>query len=457
MVAGACGGKSHEVRVTEVVPESDAGVSAVGGSAPVGGVGGAAREAGGVTGSGGAAGVANSSGGMSVGAGGDSSQCDPSSLASGSLELITVAPGCVAADGDSEAPRLTWDGRYVTFQSDADDLVPNDLNGHFDAYLFDREQRTIDRLNVTPTGDSSIGYGFRPVASDDGRWVAFSAYTYDLAEPEPREGVLIYLRDRSTQTTRLLPGSYVCAETPQISSDGSLIVWETYTSCTGEITAEHYYGVLEYDQNSDVLSSVGETHGSDNYGPAISRDGRWLVRGIRPPDSRGAYASELVIRDRSTGEDQIAAVGLAFNYASITVSDDGNVVAYANNGQIYRYDHAASEPRLVSANAQGDPANDVAWDVALSGDGRRLVFTSVASDLVENDTNGVRDLFLYDADTRELSRLSLAPDGAEADDESADPAISGDGRFVAFASKARNLLPASTSGNWQIFVLDLGE
>ena len=78
---------------------------------------------------------------------------------------------------------------------------------------------------------------------------------------------------------------------------------------------------------------------------------------------------------------------------------------------------------------------------AISADGRWIAFDSKASNLVAGDTNGLSDIFVYDAQTATIARVSVGPGGAQANDNSGHPAISADGRFVAFTSFATNLVP----------------
>jgi hypothetical protein len=91
---------------------------------------------------------------------------------------------------------------------------------------------------------------------------------------------------------------------------------------------------------------------------------------------------------------------------------------------------------------------------ATSGDGRYTVFVSDATNLVANDTNGVRDVFIFDNQTLQDRRLSLSAQGVQSNGASANPAISGNGRFVAFASDATNLVLGDTNGFTDIFVVD---
>jgi Tol biopolymer transport system component len=72
---------------------------------------------------------------------------------------------------------------------------------------------------------------------------------------------------------------------------------------------------------------------------------------------------------------------------------------------------------------------------------------------VSQDTNGSEDVFVRDRDADQTRRVSLAFDGSEGDNDSFSAAISGDGRFVAFASFAENLVKNDTNGSVDIFVM----
>lgn len=91
---------------------------------------------------------------------------------------------------------------------------------------------------------------------------------------------------------------------------------------------------------------------------------------------------------------------------------------------------------------------------AISGDGRFVAFESAASDLVPGDTNGVTDIFVHDRQTGALERVSVASDGTEANAESHNASLSDDGRFVAFESVSWELVPADNNERTDIFVYD---
>lgn len=92
------------------------------------------------------------------------------------------------------------------------------------------------------------------------------------------------------------------------------------------------------------------------------------------------------------------------------------------------------------------PGNDWSGKSSISSDCRFVAFSSRASNLVPNDTNNAEDVFVYDRTTRAIERVSVASGGAQGNFESSNPSISADGRFVAFDSEATNLVPNDNNG-----------
>ena len=119
---------------------------------------------------------------------------------------------------------------------------------------------------------------------------------------------------------------------------------------------------------------------------------------------------------------------------------------------------AAGKTERVSVTTGG--AQAVGGDLGslypnISADGRLVAFHSNATNLVPGDTNGVNDIFVRDRQTGRTERVSVSSAGAQSDaDSSNTPAMSADGRRVAFHSTATNLVPGGTNGKGQIFVRD---
>ena len=103
-----------------------------------------------------------------------------------------------------------------------------------------------------------------------------------------------------------------------------------------------------------------------------------------------------------------------------------------------------SDTVLVSADPSGAEGNHFSSPGVISGNGRYVAYSSMASNLVDGDVNGKTDVFVYDRTTGRNELISLASDGTQGNNDSFLPTISHDGRYVAFASIASNLAPGDT-------------
>jgi Tol biopolymer transport system component len=454
VVVVSCGGAAREQRTIEL-PPSEAGAAGEGGAfggsksppSEGGALGGSPEPAEGGSGEGGAG-----------GAGGEAARepCEKTAeIAGGNLELVSLSLSCRAQDGDATFSRLSADGRFVGFDSDADDLIPRDLNGKPDAFLFDLETRELELISKHHSENRPVdGYSNIPIPSRDGRYVAFTSYTFELLPNIVPDGTWVYLRDRKEGTVKRFAASYACTYWLDMSADARFILAEGFSNCRYDLEDGAHESTFEYDTSQGTSRFLGADDGSDNYRPAVSSNGRFVLMATRPSGTRGQYVSRLELFDREASTSQVLPI-YAYHYNSTAVSDDGNVIAYAQNGHVYRLELDTLDLTVVSRNAAGEPAEIHSGEVAMSADGRKLTFTSTGTDLVDDDTNGARDIFLYDAELDTLERVSVAPDGTPADDDSDRPHISADGTRLSFVSKARNLLPAATTGNWQLYVLRL--
>ncbi|MFW5845836.1 MAG: Ig-like domain-containing protein, partial [Planctomycetota bacterium] len=139
-----------------------------------------------------------------------------------------------------------------------------------------------------------------------------------------------------------------------------------------------------------------------------------------------------------------------------TVSDGESSSAPATVSVTVRYE-GESDPQLISA-AQARPAaevyRDVVEELALSADGRVLLFSSRASGLVAGDSGNWRDIFRYVRSSQHLERVSVASDGSQGQGDSSMPAVSADGRYCAFVAGADNLVPGDQAGFADVFLHD---
>ena len=137
--------------------------------------------------------------------------------------------------------------------------------------------------------------------------------------------------------------------------------------------------------------------------------------------------------------------------ASNLISGDTNAA-----DDIFVHDRQTGQTARVSVDSSGNETNEGSYSPAISSDGRFVAFSSYATNLVSGDTNGLIDIFVHDRQTGQTTRVSVDSSGFEANGESAEHPveISGDGRFVAFSSDATNLVNGDTNGVTDVFVHD---
>ena len=194
--------------------------------------------------------------------------------------------------------------------------------------------------------------------------------------------------------------------------------------------------------------------------PAISADGRYVafcsLSSLVPDDTNSYY--DIYVHDRQTGT--TSRVSVASNGAEgdgnsqyPSISADGHYVAFQsyasnlitgdtnNKADIFVHDRQTDATTRVSIATDETQGGDDSRNPAISGDGRYVAFDSYAGNLITGDTNDVNDAFVHDRQTAQTIRVSVASDGTEGNFGGDALAISGDGRYVAFMSNSTNLVP----------------
>jgi Tol biopolymer transport system component len=222
-----------------------------------------------------------------------------------------------------------------------------------------------------------------------------------------------------------------------------------------------------------VASSGAEANG-DSRSPTVSGDGRYVAfssnaANLVPADTNGT--SDVFVRDRQTGRTVRASVSGSGAEAdgessSQTISASGRYVAFAswatnlvpgdtNNGSdIFVRDLRAGTTTRVSVSDTGAEPNHYSSAPAITPDGRHVAFFSWATNLVPGDTNDSSDVFVRDLRAGTTTRVSVSSAGVEGDFYSSTPAISANGRYVAFESWASNLVAGDTNDSYDVFVRD---
>jgi Tol biopolymer transport system component len=225
------------------------------------------------------------------------------------------------------------------------------------------------------------------------------------------------------------------------------------------------------------VTSGGVQSDGDSFTPAISSDGRYVAfvsaaTNLVPGDTNAH--EDVFLHDRQTATTtrvSLDSAGVQTNDFSSgpSVSTDGRYVtfgSYASNlvpgdsnlsFDVFLRDRQTSTTTRVSVDSAGVQATGNSIDASITPDGRYVVFTSYAPNLVAGDTNGKSDVFLRDLQTATTTRVSVGAGGVQGDNDSsvfARAAMSPDGRYVAFASRATNLVAGDTNAKWDVFLRD---
>lgn len=202
------------------------------------------------------------------------------------------------------------------------------------------------------------------------------------------------------------------------------------------------------------VSTTGALGDNSSYDPAVSSNGRFVAftsyaANFWTPPFTGEHPSQVYLRDRLTGVTSLESLSSAGEVAgqscySAGVSDDGRFVVFQSDstnlvpgiqdstGRIYLRDRVTRETVCVSVRADGQPTSGDSDEPVISSNGRYVAYYSSDRNLVTGDTNGSKDVFVWDRTTGTTVRASLSSTGVEGARGSRSPSISGDGRYVAF-------------------------
>jgi Tol biopolymer transport system component len=415
----------------------------------------------------------------------------------GKITRVSVSSTGEQASGHS--PRVSDDGRYVVFISDSKILIPPDVNLHgsgdyqwagTNVFLHDRQTKVTELISYEVAGANkfvdSHAVG-RPDVSRDGKYVVWQTQKSLISDDNAviagtqTPTYDIYLRNRQTGELRLLSRSNAQvvgnnhSSSPRISPDGWYVV---FTSAASNLVPNDTNGksdIFLYDltRNNGRIERVtppntdGHSSGADvgawpwvSFSSAakniVSSDTnncydiflRWGYENLVVQRVKG-WANGNVESNADSGE--VDSGGLGHGMAFVSAAN--NLVPDDNNGVEDIFVAGFSPPptvKRVSVSSAGEEANNKSS--APSYNGHWIAFSSKASNLVSNDTNNKSDIYVHDLltnKTNRINRVCYEPDG-----NSVNPSISIDGRVVAFESNATNLVADDNNGITDVFVYE---
>jgi RHS repeat-associated protein len=400
-------------------------------------------------------------------------------------ERVSVSSaGAQGNDASSFVTPISGDGRYVAFPSFASNLVAADTNGTLDIFLRDRTTSTTTRVSVGAGGAQANGFSDTPAISSDGRFVTFVSRATNLVASDSNAKQDIFLRDLQTGVTTRMSVSSSGAQAkqdcfdPTVSDTGRYVAFATTAKelVSGDNNGDSDIFVRDTQTGTTTRISVS-TAGAQANGastkPFISGDGRYvafvsLATNLVTGDTNGV--ADVFVRDRqlnTTTRVSLTNAGAQANGAVsfLAISNDGRYVAFDSNAtnlvtgdtngslDIFVRDLQASTTVRASLAGDGSQSNSHSQMPSISANGRYVTFDSSASNLVAGDTNGLDDIFVRDLQTGSTTRYSISTNGTQGDSGVNQlPSISGDGRTVAFQSESTTLVTGDTNAGSDVFV-----
>ncbi len=347
---------------------------------------------------------------------------------------------------------------------------------------------------MRPTTDYvSTNKAWARTVSDDGRYSVFTSNSKQLIPGDDIIDEDIFIYDRDARKLEIVrgndgqqPGGISFSAT--ISGNGRYVAFFSYsTKLTPEQADLCKFGCLNlfvYDrQTKQTIVANRSSQGRliDVYHnnvifdqPVLSRDGRFIAfrsqHALFPGDNN--HSDDIMLRDLKTGVTRPVSVDSAGNFgpdqsAYPSVSQDGRYVTFETTSalvpednsrrgyDVYMRDMVLGRTRLVSHTTNGQVANSSSFDPMMSQDGRYIAFASAANNLVPNDTADFTDVFVYEVATDSIKRISTARHNtAQSNEHSYGPDISNDGRFITYVSRATNLVNIDSNELPDIFVYD---
>ncbi|HEX3126151.1 MAG TPA: hypothetical protein VH394_02380 [Thermoanaerobaculia bacterium] len=433
---------------------------------------------------------------------------DRASADSAYVTLHAPGQASATASGGSVVISASADGRYAVFFGSAVNAVPGQKDGYGpDIFLADRVAGTTALVShaagqpATSGGSASVNAAI----SADGNYVAFASTATNLVPGQidtnytedyygfVYPGTDIFLYNRATGATVLVShtadssvtaGDDVCLSYVSISADGRYVAFACYASnlVPGQIDLNEQVDIFLYDRASDTTTLVSRKSSSaltaannHSFDPVISGDGRWigfrsLATNLVTGSSDGNAKTDVFLYDRILGKTLLVsrAAGTAATAANqeslaLTLNPDGRYGVFSSSatnlvpGQagpaaqnVFLFDRVTGTVELISRAAGTATTGTSGTEGSVSADGRYVIFRSAAPNLVPGQTAGPAgaklNVFVHDRVTRQMeliSRSFVSP-LQTSNGDAGKPALSQDGRYMAFLSHATDIAAGAT-------------
>jgi hypothetical protein len=407
-------------------------------------------------------------------------------IAAPTTDRVSLSTANVQGNANSVRSAMSNNGRLVAFESTATNLISNDTNATQDIFLRNRKSGNTSRISRRSNGAEANGSSSSPFISDSGRFVAFVSSASNLIGLDGNGTSDVFVHDRKTKKTQRVSTRSNGAEAnggslaQGISADGRYVLF--YSSATNLVSGDSN-GVTDIfvkDRKTGKTTRVsrrsnGAQGNAGSLFSAISPNARYVAfmsdaTNLVPNDSNGV--GDIFVHDRKskkTVRASVASNGTQSNSSSYwpSMANNGTVAFPSLASNLVNNDSNAlwdvfirniksKQTRRVSvsgAAAQSNGHSGISFGPPqISANGKRIAFESSGTNLVAGDTNLLGDVFMHNRDNQTTRRVSVRFDGTQGNGTALISDITSSGRFVSFLSNATNLVGGDSNGVYDAFV-----
>jgi archaellum component FlaF (FlaF/FlaG flagellin family) len=409
----------------------------------------------------------------------------PPAMAAPTTDLASLSSANVQGNNHSGSSAISKNGRFVAFDSLATNLIGADTNTTTDIFVRNRQSGKTTRASKRTNGAEANGQSFAPQISDSGRFVAFSSFATNLIGLDGNGVLDVFVHDRNSKkttrvSTRSNGGEANSGSTLQgISGDGRYVVFNSNASNLVPGDSNGTTDIFVKDRKTGKTTRVSErSNGAQGNGAsqlgAISPNGRYVAftsvaTNLVPTDSNATQ--DVFVHDRNNKKTIRASVKgnniQSNNFSHFPdVANNGSVVFPSLATNLVNNDTNATwdaflrniktkTTRIVSvssAGIQGNAASGINSIPKISADGKRITFDSQATNLIAGDTNVNLDVFMHNRANQTTRRLSVRFDGTQGNAAAIVGDMANTGRFVSFLSNSTNLVGGDANARNDVFV-----
>lgn len=358
----------------------------------------------------------------------------------GQVRLVSLTTAGASCDSGVYGVAASSDGRYVAFVSDAANVTAGSVRYRPAVYVRDLLLQTTTLVSTTPDGTVANEFSTMPSLSSDGRFVCFISSASNLVPAADTSLTRVYVKDMKSGALDLVSvasdGTPANAYSgyPAMSADGRIIAFVSMaTNLTSDPTSGAQVYVHDRVAKNTTMASIalsGAPNGQafSNLLPAVSADGRYVAFSSRATNlvaGDTGWSNRVYLRDRVTNTTRRMRVFYPplqeDSSINPSVTADGRfVIANTNVPYIDRelliWDTRTDHTVVATVNANGVmtgyPTGDQGFAATIDPRGSLIAFSSTASNLVSNDTNGVEDIFIVtnpNVDAVHATAVTLSP------------------------------------------------